>query len=201
VIHLDERFLDAVEAAVGEAEHHTDAEIVVVAAGRSGSYRDVAISAGAAAAGAVLLVGLFSPWHVSEGWLVAETALMLAAVSWVTHRWPRALRLLTSAARRHKQVAEAASATFHDEQVHATRGRTGLLIYISALEDDVAVLSDHGLDAKVPQAKWNDLTWDARKLDGFLEGLSAAGAVLAEHLPAKAGDNPDEIPNRPRVRT
>ena len=200
MIHLDERFMDAVEAAVGDAEHNTDAEIVVVAAGRSGSYRDVAVTAGVIAAAVVMGVGLFSPWHVSEGWLVTEMAIVLLAVTWAANRWPRLLRLLTTTSRRHAQVTDAAAAAFHQEQVHATRGRTGLLIYVSALEDDVAVLPDHGVDARVPQALWNDLEWNARKLDGFLDGLASAGRVLATHLPSLDGDNPDEIPNRPRVR-
>ena len=199
-IYRDERFEEAVEAAVGEAERAADAEIVVVAAGRSGSYRDLAISGGFAASLALLLVAVFSPWHFDERWLAADMLLLALGVSWTLRRWPAALRLLSGADRRRAQVLEAAAAAFHQEQVHATRGRTGLLIYLSALEDQVAVIPDHGVAARVPQAVWNDLRWDTRHLDGFLEGLRACGAVLAEALPALDGDNPDEIPNTPRVR-
>ena len=199
-IYRDERFEEAVEAAVGEAERATDAEIVVVAAGRSGSYRDLAISGGFAASLALVLVAVFSPWSFDERWLAADMLLVTLGVTWVLQRWPAALRLLSGASRRRAQVLEAAAATFHREQVHATRGRTGLLIYLSALEDQVAVIPDHGVAARVPQAVWNDLRWDARHLDGFLDGLPTCGEVLAEALPAREGDNPDEIPNKPRVR-
>ncbi len=200
MIHLDERFERAVETAVDELEATTDAEIVVVAAARSGGYRDVAITGGVVAAAALLLLAVFSPWHFSDRWLTVDMALAVMGVSWLTHRWPWWLRTFTTPGRRRRQVEEAAAATFFQEQVHATRGRTGILIYVSALEDDVTVLADHGVAARVPQALWHDLRWDARRLDGFLEGLKAAGALLAEHLPAKPGDNPDEIPNKPRVR-
>jgi len=199
LIHLDARFSDAVEAAVGDAEASTDAEIVVVAAARSGSYRDVALTAGAAAAGAALLIGVFSPWHVSAHWLPLDLLLVMLAVTWLTHRSPRLMRWFTSPDRRRRQVRVCAAEAFHSEAVHGTKRRTGLLIYISALEDAVEVLPDFGLQGVVPGAAWNELDWRASKLDGFLEGLAACGAVLAEHAPALE-DNPNEIPDAPRVR-
>ncbi|RME25398.1 MAG: hypothetical protein D6798_09055, partial [Deltaproteobacteria bacterium] len=96
---------------------------------------------------------------------------------------------------------------FHQELVHATRNRTGLLIYVSALEKQVLVLPDVGLDARVPRAEWNGLAWGPASdphhphdLDHFLAGLRAVGEILARHVPA-LDDNPDEIANAPRIRS
>ncbi|MCB9791684.1 MAG: hypothetical protein H6741_03065 [Alphaproteobacteria bacterium] len=200
MIHVDARFEEAVETTVTRIETLTDAELVVVAAERSGAYRDLALILGGALALAGLCVALFSPWHVAPTWLPLELLALSAGGAWAANRSPRALRLLSREARRHAQVDEAAAAAFVQEQVHGTRRRTGLLVYISALEGEVRVLPDHGLEGLVPPAAWNRVRWDISELDRFLEGLEAIGAVLADGLQAQGDDNPDELPNAPRIR-
>ena len=201
MIHTDTRFAEAVEAAVTRLERDTDAEMVVVASPRSGHYRDLSLACGGALGLVLMLVAVFSPLHWDPHWLPAEFVLLLLAGSWVAERQPWLLRLVSSSARREQQVADAAAAAFHQDQVHATRGRTGLLIYLSALEQRVEVIPDHGLDARIPRADWNTITWDSTTLEGFIASLDAAGAVLAEHVPALEGDNPDELSNAPRIRS
>ena len=104
-------------------------------------------------------------------------------------------------------MLRAAHAAFHEEAVHGTRGRTGVLVYVSALEDAVVVLPDGGVEAHVPGAELAAIRWGEGadraapgSLEAFLAGLEALGAVLAAHVPPLEGDNPDEIPNAPRVR-
>ena len=204
VLHTDDRFADATEAAVTRIEGGTDAEIVVVAAPRSGSYRDVAVICGAAAAWALLVFAVVSPLWFSPLALLIEAPALGIFVAWAVHRSPAALRRLTGRDRRARQVAEAAAAAFHEEAVHGTRGRTGLLVYFSALEDRVVLLPDAGVEAVVPGAAWNAIRWGGEgaapgDLDHFLAGLGAVGDVLARHLPPTGG-NPDEIANAPRIR-
>lgn len=199
-MHRDARFREAVAAAVSRAEERTDAELVVVAAARSGSYRDVALGVGLALAALVMAVVLYAPWEFDPLWLPLDVGLPLALGAVAADRAPWLLRLLTPRARRARQVATAARAAFVEEQVHGTRRRTGVLVYVSALEQRVEVVCDHGVDACVPPGAWNELRWRARTLEELLAGLEAAGALLARYLPALA-DNPDEIPNAPRIRS
>ena len=56
------------------------------------------------------------------------------------------------------------------------------------------------LDARIPRANWNRIQWDASDLDSFIEGLRGCGEVLAAGCPALE-DNPNEIPNAPRIRS
>lgn len=207
MLHTDSRFAEAVEAAVTDIESRTAAELIVVAAPRSGSYRDVAILFGCACAWLLLLAVLFSPWHFDPTWIPLELPLVGAATGWVAHRSPGLLRRLVTRSRRERQVQHAAEAAFHQEVVHGTRQRTGLLIYVSALEDRVLVMPDLGLDARIPGAEWNAIRWgqdaDPRAphdLEHFLAGLRAVGDVLAARLPP-TDDNPDEIANAPRIRS
>ena len=95
---------------------------------------------------------------------------------------------------------------FVEERVSATRERTGVLLYVSLLEREVAILPDLGLDGRVPRAEWNEVL---HRLAGagslkdleerFFEGLEQLEQRLPLHAPA-VGENPDEIPNAPRIR-
>ena len=203
----DARFSEAVEAAVTRLEEDTDAEIVIVAARRSGSYADLSLLVGFAIAWAFLVVVVWSPLEFSGSWLPVELPLLGFGAGWLAARTPILLRTLAGAPRRRRQVLEAARAAFLEEAVHGTRGRTGILIYLSILEDQVLLLPDAGIEAVVPGAEWNAIRWgthpDARRpgdLDHFLKGLDSVGAVLAARLPS-TDDNPDEIANAPRIRS
>ena len=207
MLHTDARFAETIERAVHEAEAKTDSEIIVVAASRSGSYRDLAIAVGAFAALAALVFLLFSPLAFSPIHIPFDLVLVLVLATWVADRSPRFLRLLATRTRKDRQVEEAAAAAFHQEAVHGTRGRTGVLVYVSAFEDRVEVIPDAGVAARVPQGELNKVRWgphpDGRTpgdLAQFVDGLKQLGAVLGTRIPALA-DNPDEVANAPRIRT
>jgi putative membrane protein len=205
MLHTDARFGEAIERAVTEAEAKTDAEIIVVAASRSGSYRDLALMVGALVSILALAFLLFSPRAYSPYFIPLDLAIVMTLATWTADRSPAFLRLVASRARQDRQVKEAAAAAFHTEAVHGTRGRTGVLVYVSAFEDRVEVIPDAGIAARVPQGEINTVRWsgDGRSpgtLEQFVAGLQALGAVLAARIPA-LHDNPDEVANAPRIRT
>ena len=207
MLHTDERFAEAIERAVHEAESKTDSEIIVVAASRSGSYRDLSLAVGAAAALLAVVFLLFSPFEFSPVHIPFDLAIVLALVTWLADRSPFFLRLVASRARKDRQVQDAAAAAFHQEAVHGTRGRTGVLVYVSALENRVEVIPDAGVAARVPQGELNKVRWgpnpDGRTpgdLAQFVAGLQQLGAVLGTRIPALT-HNPDEVANAPRIRT
>jgi putative membrane protein len=198
LIARDQNFRESVEQAVERLERDTDAEIVVVAASRSSSYRDIALFVGLFVGALMLAVVLYSPWTFGPATVPLELAVAIAFGTFVAHRWPRLLRLLIPAKRRAAEVHKAAAAAFLDEQVHGTRRRTGVLVYLAALEECAVTVADHGVEARVPPVAWGRLAIDGRTLEGFLQGLEMLGALLAEHVPALA-DNPNELPNAPRI--
>lgn len=202
MLHQDARFVASVERAVAEAEAKTLAEIVVVAAPKSGSYTDVAWRAGAVAGLLTLAVALFSPIEVSPEMVLVDVLLAAGLVGWIC-TGPRAVRALTTAARRERQVLEAAAAAFHEEAVHATTERIGVLVYVSALEGRVVLDPDLGVEAHVPEQAWGPVRAELSHddLDHFLAGLQAAAEVLARHLPAPAGERAaGALANAPRIR-
>ncbi len=202
---VDPSALDRLEHRVAEVEETTTAEIVTVIARTSGSYRDLAILGGAAAALVALLLLLYLPLDFPAPTVVPLTALAGVAGALIFGRASGLLSRLAMEDRRRAQVRDAARVAFVDEAVSATRERTGLLIYASLAEDRIEVLADHGLDARISAGTWNGIVARAREEAGaghWVEQLDKvlelAAPVLAEQFPPHE-DNPDEIPNRPRV--
>lgn len=202
---ISEELLERLEARVAEVERGTCAELVVVLARRSGEYRDLALFPGAAAAALALLLVMYLPVDVPEP-LVLPLVFLAGLVGILAgRRWSRQVGRLATGARRTERARARAKEAFVDEAVSATRDRTGLLLFVSLLEGHVEVIPDHGLDARIPRGEWNRLTADAVARHGVQrweavldELLDGAGSLLAREFPA-TGDNPDEIPNRPRV--
>ncbi len=72
---------------------------------------------------------------------------------------------------------------------------------VTWLELCVEIISDVGLEAKIPQGRWataaSEFSHD--DLEHFVAGLKKVGDVLAECCPPTEGKKVD-LPNAPRVR-
>ena len=198
MLRADQTFVDAVEAAVGRVEDTTDAELVVVVAARSSRWMARRYAVGTVLAFAVLAFAVYGPTAVPAFWLPVDVLLAFALAAWLPGRFPRLLRPLLFAEERTMVAVRAAHAAFHEEEVHSTRARTGVLVYVSVLEERVVVLPDNGVTEFCPPGLL-ERSWDLSSVESVVEGLEALGVPLAEHLPP-THDNPDELPNRPRVR-
>lgn len=204
MIRTDRSFSDTVAGAVREAEKGSTAEIVVVAAARSGSYVDVALGAGGIAALAALLVALFAPVTFHPAAVAVEVPLAFGLVAWLVHRTPALLGVLAPRARMRSQVERAAAAHFLAEAVHGTKGRTGLLVYVSLLEGRVALIPDLGLEAKVPAQVWAALRFSGsdgrtcKSVDDLVAGIRTIGELLRARAPGTDVDG-NEIPDAPRI--
>jgi len=198
VLQTDPPFSDAVEAAVGRIEANTQAELVVVVAGRSGNYRDLSLLAGICTAALGLVLALFAPVDFHAAWIPVDLLMLFACVAWASRRLPWVMRHLASSDRKSDQVDHAANAAFHKEAVHATRDRCGVLIYLSLLEDQIRIIPDVGVSGRVPPAELDGLSWSFQDSEALIAGLDALGAVLAEHLPSK-GASENLISNAPRI--
>jgi len=205
MIRADREFSEAVERAVREAERGTSAELVVVVAARSGSYLDVALAVGSVAAALALLVALFAPVTFRTAAVAVEVPLAFALAAWLAHRLPTLIRALTPKARAIRQVDRAAAAHFVEESVHGTKARTGLLVYLSLLEERVAILPDLGLQGRVPVEVLRAVPWGTtgdparpQSADDVLAGIKALGELLRAKLPADGTDT-NESPDAPRI--
>ena len=201
MIFADESFSRRVEEAVADIETRTDAEVVVVAAARSGGYRDLSFGAATAGTFVLLLVLEAVPFAIHPWAIIADLAVAWPVLAWIASS-DRVTRWLLRSARIDAAVERAAAAEFHREGVHATPNRSGLLVYLSALEGRVELIPDVGLEAHIPRGRFAQAlkTFAHDDTEHFLAGLAAVGAVLEMHVPHREGSDDVDLPNAPRIR-
>ena len=212
--------LQRVSEAVAKAESVSDGEIVTIVARRSDAYHDVALHY------AILAMLLVPAWWalVPQGWidwwsgqllgwngeltrpvvmllmfakLIAVFLFVRLLLAW------RPLRLaLTPGRTKSRRVHRRALELFGSSCKLKTRGRTGVLVYLSLEEHRAEIVADRAVAEKVEPEVWGEamaILVDEVKQDRTGQGLVLAvekvGAVLQRILPA-GQDNPDELPNR-----
>ena len=198
---------DRVTRAVEETETGTSAEIVVAIHPHSGTYRDADYLFGALAALAGLVFIVFNRWTLHPAQLLPlEMAALFVTGALGCSMCPFLRRKLSTGKRREAQVRGMAAALFVEEGVANTRARTGVLLHLSRLEQQVEVIADVGVINTVEPQAWSRCLFELKKIgaasntaEALLDGIRRLGDLLSEHLPA-GEDNPDEIPNRPRTR-
>ena len=196
---LDPEARARIEAAVGRAEAGTAGEIVVMVAARAGQYRSLATVA-------ALVGGLVVPWPLlaltdwSAGTILLAQAALVAAI--LAASLSERLRVgLTPRRVRRARAREAACRAFWARGLGRTRGRTGILLYLSLAEQHAEIVADQGILDRVGAARWtatlSDLAGALRAGEaeaGLLRAVDRIGADLAQHVPA-GPDDPDELPN------
>ena len=219
-MQLSEDDFQRVTAAVTKAERESDGEIVTIVARRSDAYHDVALHY------AVLAMLLVPAWWamVPQSWIDWWSGLLLGWNAELTRPivmlalfakligaflfirlllvW-RPLRMaLTPGATKSRRVHRRAVETFRGSCELKTRGRTGVLIYLSLDERRAEIVADQAIAEKVAPEIWGeamailvDEVRQGRPGQGLTLAVEKVGAVLAEILPPKP-HNPDELPNR-----
>lgn len=98
-----------------------------------------------------------------------------------------------------------ASEVFAHLGVWDTEHNSGVLIYVQLVDRRIEILADRGISSNVAQATWDaicrrmETAFRAGRFEtGALEGIGEITALLARHYPP-AGENPNELPDRPVV--
>lgn len=196
---LSTRERKRISRAIARAEAKTSGEIVAVIAESSDDYLFIPLFWAA-------LLALFAPlpMFALTAWPAVHIyALQLAvfaagslAVQWRPLRValvPRAVKRARAHARAMEQVLA--------QNLHTTKARTGVLIFVSVAERFAEVIADEGIYSKVPPGIWDEvvarLSADIARGEvagGFIEAVGQCGGVLAEHFPPGGGDA-NELPN------
>jgi putative membrane protein len=217
--------LKAIEAAVREAEARTSGEIYCVVTEESSHYGEtpLAWAAGVALLGPAVLLAtgvhvtipdLFTTWTATEVGAAIETAVrraligaifvqgLLFAITAVIVSIPPVRRALTPRSLKRLRVQRRAAEQFVAKNLHATRDRTGVLIYVSLGERMAELIADEGIARHVDPRVWERamgaLTEGLKRGQveaGFAEAVRLCADVLAEKFPARPGDNPNELPD------
>jgi putative membrane protein len=201
-----------IEAAVKSAEQKTSGEIVPYVVEISDFY-DVAEWRAAGLLGVIALGAFVGVRRFSTAWLpidLAEVALitvLAAGLGALLVRFAAPLKRFFAGRRLlERRVHQRAAEAFIAEEVFATRGRTGIMIFLSLLEHQVLVVGDAGISAKVKQSEWDDIvrtivsaTREGKPTDGIVSAIQKCGTLLQREGVKIRPDDTDELPDNLRI--
>lgn len=197
---------EAVRQATADAEGRTSGEIVPVAVGACDDYDEASWKA--AAMGALLtslitgLVHYFSGFWGGAGivWITLPAAGG-AAAGFLAGRWiPAFRRAVISKETIDTRVQRRAHQAFLEEEVFATRDRTGILIFLALFERRVVVLGDSGINRAVDPSEWQAVVTrlvtgirSGRPGPALVEAIADCGCLLEERGVTIRPDDIDEL--------
>lgn len=139
----------ALSAAAREIEAKSCAEVVISVRPSSGAYLQADLAVGIATGASVIALLLFLPRAFGLVWFLVDPLIVGALAALVSSWSPGLRRALTPAGVRRRWVERAARSRFVERRVHGTAGRSGILVYISRLEREAALVADLGVEAAV----------------------------------------------------
>ncbi len=196
---LTESEAKQVADAISEVERKTDAELVAVLARQSDDYRYIPTLWSALIALVSPGIILFMPFWLDVG-EVLLIQLIVFVVMVVLLRIPPVMRRIIPTSVKTWRASNLARRQFLENNLHHTKGETGVLIFVSEVERYVEIIADRGVTPYVSDADWQEivneftgLVHDGKTLEGFLHTIEKCGELLAEHIPATS--EKDELPN------
>jgi putative membrane protein len=191
---------ERISAAIRDAESKTTGEIICVLAQASSDSRALPILIAA-------IIALALPWLlVAVTGLSVHRVLSLQVVAFLVLSavlsLPRVRVALLPRAARRAVAHRAALEQFFIRGVARTKGRTGILIFVSLAERYARIIADEGIAARVAQSEWQGAIdtlvahmREDRMADGFISAINICGAALATHFPRSQAPR-DELPDR-----
>ncbi len=219
-VHMNAEEHMLVTDAVASAEESTSGEIVTIVAQQSDHYRDMAnMWATIVAFLALAVYALFPAFYLNliqqllGGWELEFSAgeyvamiFFAMALKWAGMRllmeWRPLRFLLIPKYVKERRVRERAIELFKVGTQARTKGRSGVLIYLSMLEHRAEIVADRAISDIVAPETWGDAmaallrgvrAGNAGK--GMAEAVKLVGTVLNEHFPPDP-ENPNELPDR-----
>ena len=96
----------------------------------------------------------------------------------------------------NENVLDRAAKYFHQLDMHKTKHRNGVLIYVAVNDKKFAIIGDGGINKKVPANFWDDVKEDmlehfkaGQLVEGIVTGLAIAGDHLQKYFPHHKGDS------------
>jgi putative membrane protein len=133
--------------------------------------------------------------------LVAAMAIVFLIVRFAL-AWMPLRMALTPASTRTRRVRRRAVELFRAGTERRTKGRTGILLYLSVLEHRAEIVADEAIHSQVEPDVWGEAmaalvegVKGGRPGEGMALAVGKIGEVLARCLPPTL-DNPNELPDR-----
>lgn len=197
---LGEGDRDRITAAIRDVERQTSGELVTVVARASAGYVAFPLLAAALLAlltPAVLWIAAPDLDHLDV--YTAQLGVFIVVAAATLWR-PLRMRLVPLAVKR-RQARRLAREQVHALGLNRTRGRTGILLFVSVAERYVEILADRGIDEKVLPGTWKEIVATSRVRSASERSPMASSArsplaapCSSAHFP-RAADDQNELPD------
>jgi putative membrane protein len=182
-----------IKAAVKQAEEKISGEIVPVFVEQSGvytiaQYRGALIAAAITFVGIVIYDKLIPTWGVFDPIYILSIVALGSVLGAALPQFIVPLRRLLIGQKHFDQATRSkAENAFLEEEVFATRHRTGIMIFISFFEREVIVMADRGISKVVDQKEWDKIVHtitsgitQGKMVDGIVAAINRCGEILLE---------------------
>lgn len=207
---------DRIREAVRLAESNTSGEIVAYLMESSDHYGVAYLRSLLFFCASAVLIS-FGVLLASEGWGLGwlETAAGIAVVAvlgalfglLVVWAVPPAFRFFAGTVRMARTTRLQAFRAFVEEEVFATKDRTGILVFVSLREHRVEVLADKGINSVVDDGVWHEVVnliitgiRQQTLTDGLVAGIAKCGDLLHQHGIEIQTPDTNELSNDLRIR-
>lgn len=186
---------------IAQAETTNSGEIVAVLTKTSDGYYYIPLMW--AALFALLIPATINLFRIESfyGWQY-ETQLIAFVFMALLFRWTPIKLWLVPKYVQQQRCHRLAMQQFTEQNLHATKARTGILFFVSADEHYVEIIADKGINDVVSTNTWKTIvqvfTDQVKKpevKEGFLQAVKKCESILIEHFPASP-DNHNELCNQ-----
>jgi putative membrane protein len=188
-----------IEDAIAKVETSTSGELMVVSVNKSSKYKTANFRLG-------ILFGVlvvFIPLTKNFGHDLLFFQIPLFILGYSLGFIPRIKSFFLSKTEKDEEVYQRAMEAFFENNLHTTKDRTGVLIFVSLLERQVVILADTGINEKVEKGTWqkimDGLIGNIKRKNlviGLQEAVFQVGDILSKHFPP-TDKNPNELSDRP----
>jgi putative membrane protein len=191
----------ALSDAVRAIESCSSAELVIAVRHRTGSYLHADLLFGILVGVAALAFQLFSPGVFAPIWVLIDPVVIGALAGLIASRSTVLRRSLTPLAMRRRRVETAARSTFVERRIHGTTRRTGILLYVSVLEREAALVVDVRVETLAAMDGWKAAVGEIEravrdKEDGVAVAARIRGlASLLSSALVRGADDVNELPD------
>lgn len=190
---------DEISKAIETVEKQTDAELVTVLAKRADNYYYIP-SLWAA------MIALITPILISFTplWLSGDDLLLIQWIVFIVLaillRIPPIMMRLVPKSVRYWRASSLARRQFLENNLHHTKGETGVLIFVSEAECYVEIIADRGISQHVANEQWQEIIDDftarikaGQTQQGFIDCINRCGDLLKDYAPVT--EDKSELPN------
>lgn len=203
---FNQQDLDRIKAAVHTAEGKISGEIVPVFVEKSGFYsiaiyRGFLLLAGLSFLSIIIFDRYIPSLAIYDPLLIFLSVTLAGLIGSLATKYIDPLkRLLMSQKHLDQATRKRAENAFLQEEVFATRHRTGIMIFVSFFEREVIIMADRGISKVVEQKEWDKMVrgiTENIRMGKVAEGIEAAilrsGEILLEKGFLKTVDDVNEL--------